>query len=260
MTQREFLACLTASRFPLAGYPSNGWSGFRNAWDASDFVRILISGISAQPSVLAAQALSRLEQDERLISYRDYIRHASSNQRALFRAAEYDRPDWGQAIQALANGAPVNVSDSHALLVEHLQDISRHIASSNTDIYKRFWNEDSHGRIQTPKVEESCRDVLVDLLRQRVSSRGITIEPEGHMAGDRRADISAAMPGRKILCELKRDIHPDLWHAATTQLDRFYTIDPEAKGFGVYGVFWFGSRRRGSIPRAPDGQQAPPVC
>ena len=51
---------------------------------------------------------------------------------------------------------------------------------------------------------------------------GISLEPEGHMVGDRRADISAAMPARKILCEIKRDYHPHVWTAPDGQLERFY--------------------------------------
>lgn len=53
------------------------------------------------------------------------------------------------------------------------------------------------------------------------------------MAADKRADISIAMPGRKVLCELKRDSHTNVWTAVEKQLERFYTWDPEAKGFGL---------------------------
>jgi hypothetical protein len=77
------------------------------------------------------------------------------------------------------------------------------------------------------------------------------------MVADNRADISVAMPSRKILCELKRDYHAEVWRAAEEQLDRFYTIDPEAKGFGVYGVFWFGEARPFPIPTPPDGLPQP---
>lgn len=77
------------------------------------------------------------------------------------------------------------------------------------------------------------------------------------MVADKRADISAAMPGRKILCELKRDYHADLWTAADHQLERFYAHDPEAKGFGIYGVLWFGSKRTSPMPKHPDGLKAP---
>ena len=77
-------------------------------------------------------------------------------------------------------------------------------------------------------------------MRPRLLPKGITVEPEGHVVADKRADISVAMPKRKILCELKRDYHGEVWTAIEQQLDRFYTHDPEAKGFGIYCVFWFG--------------------
>jgi hypothetical protein len=77
------------------------------------------------------------------------------------------------------------------------------------------------------------------------------------MVADKRADISAAMPGRKILCELKRDYHAELWTAADQQLERFYAHDPEAKGFGIYGVLWFGDKRPFPMPKHPDGLELP---
>jgi hypothetical protein len=98
---------------------------------------------------------------------------------------------------------------------------------------------------------------LVALLRPVLAPEGIIVEPEGHIVADRRADISVAMPGRKILCELKRDYHADLWTAADGQLERFYAHDPEAKGFGVYGVFWFGDSRPSPMPKHPDGLERP---
>jgi hypothetical protein len=136
-------------------------------------------------------------------------------------------------------------------------DVRAKIASSNTDIFKRFWNEDSHGKVTAPKVEDSCRDILVDLLRERFAPLGVIVEPEGHMAHDKRSDISTAMPKQKVLAELKRDHHPEVWEAAEAQLDRFYTWDPEAAGFGVYVVFWFGDKRRSPVPAPPDGKDRP---
>jgi hypothetical protein len=77
------------------------------------------------------------------------------------------------------------------------------------------------------------------------------------MADDKRADIAVARPGMKVLVELKKDVHSDVWSAAETQLDRLYTRDPEAAGFGIYGVFWFGDKRRGKLPSAPGLAAAP---
>ena len=77
------------------------------------------------------------------------------------------------------------------------------------------------------------------------------------MVADKRADITASLPGSKLILELKRDVHPDLWNAPATQLDRFYTRDPGASGYGVFGVFWYGKHRHGNIPKHPTGKTAP---
>lgn len=257
LAQIEFLIRLAGSLHPPAGYPSGGWGGDRNPWDAADYVRGLVNGLSADPTPAATDALSRLESAALLAAYRPEIQHALVNQRARRRAAEYDRPDWPRTLRALDNKQPATVADLHAVLVEHLDDLRKRIRTENTDIYRMFWNLDGHGRLLSPQPEEACRDHLITLLRQRLAPLGISLEPEGHMAGDRRSDISAAMPSRKILCEIKRDYHPEVWTAPDDQLERFYAHDPEALGFGIYLVFWFGDGRPAAIPLPPDGQPRP---
>jgi hypothetical protein len=160
-------------------------------------------------------------------------------------------------VGALDYRQPATLADLHAVLVEHLDDLRKRIRMENTDIYRMFCNLDQHGRLASPRPEEACRDDLVTLLRHRLAPLGISLEPEGHMAGDRCADISAAMPGRKILCEIKRDYHPDVRTAPDGQLERFYAHDLEALGFGIYLVFWFGDGRRSAIPLPLDGQPRP---
>jgi hypothetical protein len=143
-------------------------------------------------------------------------------------------------------------------LVAHLIDLEHRIARANTDTYKGFWNIDSYARPEAPRPEEACRDHLIDLIRPSLQPLGITVEPEGHMVADKRADIAVTVPSVKILCELKRDYHTEVWTAIQGQLERFYTPDPEAKGFGVYGVFWFGDKRKpNTIPTPPGGKPRP---
>lgn len=253
----EFIARLAGNLFPDTPYPSDGWGGNTNAWDASDYVRSLINLISASPSEAATKTLDLLTADPGLVSYRPHILHALANQRQRRRDAEYDRPNWSQTVAALRNAAPATVADLYALLVVHLKDLGHSIARANTDIFKQFWNLDSYARTAEPRPEEACRDNLVTLLRPSLLPLGITVEPEGHMIADKRADISVAMPSRKILCELKRDYHAEVWTAIEGQLERFYAHDPDAKGFGIYCVFWFGKKRPHAIPAHPKGLAAP---
>jgi hypothetical protein len=231
--------------------------GNANAWDAADFVRSLINVLSASPATTASIALERLEADPTLVSYRDTIRHALAGQRTRRHDAEYHRPNWDEAVEGLTNRSPANVADLCALTAAQLDDIARHIRSANTDIYKQFWNVDSYGRLMETRPEETCRDALLTLLKPRMIACGVTAEPEGHMVDDRRADIAVAKPGMKVLVELKKDVHADVWSAAETQLDRFYTPDPEAAGYGVYGVFWFGDKRGRNMPPPPRGFAVP---
>jgi hypothetical protein len=256
-SQRELFARIAASHFQNAGHPTGGWSGDENAWDASEYIRSLLNALSADKSSEATETLQRLALDPTMVTYLDSIKHALANQRARSREMNYKQPNWAETIATLSGGVPANIADLQALVVEHLKDISKRIGTQNIDVYKDFWNEDSHGRPADPKIEESARNVLLGLLKIRLEPLGIIVEPEGHMVADKRADITATLPGRKLILELKRDIHAELWVAPGTQLDRFYTRDPEASGYGIFGVFWYGKHRLRSLPKHPGGKTAP---
>jgi predicted NACHT family NTPase len=253
----EFMARLTGVHFPDTPHPVGSWSGDTNPWDASEYFRALTNMISASPSSAATDALQRLETDPSLTSYKPHLLYALDNQRTRRRESEYDRPNWSQTVAALANRAPATVADLHALLSAQFHDVAHRVARTNTDIFKQFWNLDSYSKPTVPRPEESCRDVVVTLLRPILLPIGITVEPEVHMVADKRADIVAAMLGRKIFCELKRDYHADVWTAISGQLERFYAHDPESKGYGIYVVFWFGVGRPRPIPAPPDGRRRP---
>jgi hypothetical protein len=202
-------------------------------------------------------ALDRLADADVLKTYRDYLLHAAAEQRMRRRDAEYQQPDWAQTVAALANGAPANISDFHGLLVDTLLDIGDRIANANSNIYKRFWNEDRYGKTLNPKPEESGRDILIDLLRERLVSKDISVEPEGRMVHGKRADIIASWRQLKVPVEIKRNYHADVWSAPMSQLDQLYTRDPDVSGYGIYTVFWFGNLDGKPMPRHPEGRTRP---
>ncbi|ORC47827.1 hypothetical protein B2G74_22240 [Burkholderia sp. A27] len=253
----ERILIVAAAHFPDAPHPANGWSGDQNPWDGSEFIKRMINQVSLDTSVRATTVLTRLANESRLATYRDYVLHTTEAQRTRRRDAEYQQPNWSQAVAALSNAAPANAADLHALVVDTLLDTGNRIAHANNDIYKRFWNEDSYGRLAEPKSEESGRDVLLDFLNSSLRPLRVTAEPEGHMAHDKRADITVHFAPYKIPVELKRSYHADVWHAAISQLDRLYTPDPDARGYGVYCVLWFGQVSSRRIPRHTQGLEAP---
>ncbi|VIO73790.1 hypothetical protein CI41S_38970 [Bradyrhizobium ivorense] len=254
--QIEIMIRLAGRHFQIASIPSSTW-GDRHPWEGSEFCNGLINSLSTRTSEAASSALARLSQNAFLTSYRDHIKHQRANQRARMREAEYRQPDWKQTAAALLNGPPANFADLQALVIDHCRDLNNEITNRNIDVYKQFWNEGSHGKVTKPRSEETSRDLLVGMLQMRLRPLGITVEPEGHMAADKRVDVSVAISHKKTLMEWKRDYHPDVWHAHTTQLDRLYTADPDASGYGIYGVFWFGPKRPRKLPARPDGGRSP---
>lgn len=253
--QLRELALIVGRHFPNCRRPPNGWSGTRDAWDGSDFVHGLVNQLSASPAAEATQALRRLAEDDALESYRENLHHALANQDERRREFLYQQPTWDETLKTLSNGPPASAADLQAVILDHLADIAGEIANSNTDIFKRFWNETPYRKIDKPKPEESCRNELVDLLRSRLNPLGLHVEPEGHMARDKRADIAVFGHGVKIVIELKRDYHTEIWSAAELQLDRFYTRDPQSQGYGIYGIFWFGATRPSPMRLPPSGSR-----
>ncbi len=244
-------------RFPRESHPERGWSGDENPWDATDFALRLIALLSAEPSTAAAQSLERLALEPSASSYLDDIKHATAQQRVRMIDAQYHQPSVQQVVRTLSNDQPCTIGDLHALMLQHLEDLNPFIAGTNVDVFKRFWNEDSYGKVVNPKNEESCRDYIAELLRIRTIEQKIAIEPEGHMAADKRADIVALVPGMKLVIELKRDYHSEVWDAIQEQLERFYSRDPEAQGYGIYVVLWFGTERTSAIRIPPSPYKRP---
>ncbi|WP_212023895.1 NACHT domain-containing protein [Citrobacter portucalensis] len=249
LIQLETIIKVSATHFPDAYHPVEESHGSRNSWDYAEFIRALINKVSAISSYNASEVLERLLLLPECESYRDHLSHAKSNQIIRYRESQFYHADWKQAVSTLVNETPTNVMDLYSLLLDHLRDISNRITYENTNIYKQFWNEDSYGRTLEPKPEESCRHVFLELLRTRLNPLKISCEPEGHMVSDKRADIIVSLPGIKIPIEIKRDYHRDVWTALNGQLDKLYTKNPDAAGYGIYLVFWFGSARPNALPR-----------
>jgi hypothetical protein len=254
--QAEVLLIIAGRHFADVEEPTES-CGIHNPWDAADFVRSLLTNLSNDTSADASHVLTRLEAHPNLAGFLPHVRHALATQNARRRELLYVQPDWSSTVAALNNGRPASAPDLQALLVAHLHDARLAIAGSNEDAYRPFWNEDPHGRLVTPKPEESCRDALLRLIRDKLSHLGVIVEPEGHMVADKRADLVAFVPGTKIPIEIKRDYHADVWTAAQSQLERAYTRDPNTSGYGIYLVLWFGDDRPRPMPRPPGDASRP---
>ena len=199
----------------------------------------LIQRLASLPGKAAGQALETLASDAELKSWHYHIDRGRDKQRGIHRDATYCHPDVEQIHQTLNNQTPVNVSDLAALVLDRLIEIANRIRTGNTDDWRQYWNEDSNGKPEEPKPENSCRDALLSDLRYQLPD-GVDAQPEGQYANDKRADIRVAYQDFNVPVEVKKSSHRNLWSALRDQLIAKYTRDPATGGHGIYLVLWFG--------------------
>lgn len=227
------------------------------SWESSDTVRRAIKALTQNAHRDAGQVLAELIAEPDLAEWRQSLRHAQAQQARLRRDYAFRHPKAATVRGALAGGPPVNASDLRAVVVEELHRLRRELRTNDTTSWKRYWNVDSQGKVTKPLIENECRDNLLDRLRDRLRSYKIAAAaPEVRRSHETRADaLFLTYAGRNLPLEAKRHFHPDIWVAASTQLQG-YAADEAADGFGVYLIFWFGNDAS-PTPARPDGGDGP---
>lgn len=228
------------------------------AEEMSDLVSSWINELGSQPTADAGAALDSLIGDDRLSAWRKNLEFTRDRQRRLHRDASYEPMGVAEVLDLLRNGPPANIADLHALVCDQLHDIGVRIRGSNSDLWQQFWADDQESPPTKPKREESCRNALLETLRNQLPE-GVAVQPEGQYAADRRADIRAAARDFNVPIEIKKNTHTDLWTAIEDQLIAKYTTGPETGGYGIYVVLWFGPTMEGyrSHPSDSDRPHSP---
>ena len=227
-----------------------GSGGLSLAFETSIGIGVLLlDRLAGFPDRAASDALTELSSDPGLSAWRDALVRARDRQRVVRRDADYRPPGIEQVCRTLANGPPANAGDLAALLVDRLHEIAAEVRTGNANGWRLFWNEGPHREPSAPKHENSCRDALLHLLRERLP-RGVDAQPEPLYANDRRADVRVACGDFQVPIEIKKNSHRDLWSAMRNQLLAHYAQDQATDGYGIYLVFSFGA---GGTPPPPDG-------
>ena len=207
--------------------------------EGSRRVELMIQQLANRPGQDATQALEDLSVDPALRLWHGMLDRSLDAQRVIHRDAAYGHPNVEQICKTLRNQAPANPSDLAGLVLDRLNGLAANIRTGNTDDWRQYWNEDSYGKPQSSKQENSCRDALLSDLRARLP-QGVDAQPEGQYAGDKRADIRVSYDDFNVPVEVKKSKHPKLWSAARNQLIAKYTSDPATGGYGIYLVVWTG--------------------
>ena len=219
--------------------------------DAAMRISQMIGQLSSLLAIDATHALLDLSTDDTLSKWRFSLERARDQQQVIHRDANYRYPNVREVRQTLSNKAPANAADLAALVGDRLYSLTKRIRTGNTDDWRQYWNEGTHGRPKSPKIEDHCRDALLSDLRGLLPA-GVDAQPEGQYANDKRADIRVSYAQFNVPVEIKKDSHRDLWSALQNQLISQYTNDPDTSGHGIYLVFWFGD---GDIPAPSQGRR-----
>lgn len=232
-------------------------SGDTNPHDATDFLRVLIDRIADDTSVEASDALQELIA-EPPDSYTDLIRHMAAEQRQKLAEKNFAPLPPRELSQLLAEGPPSNIDDLKSLVLEELAITQKKLIGSDLDEIRDFWNDAG-----VPHDENRCRDRLAAMISPELTRYDVQRITEADMPMTKRADLAFARDQLQLPMEVKGQWHPNVWDAATDQLDVQYLIDWRSHQRGIYCVLWFGdlpsrSGRRLRVP--PKGLKRPKMA
>lgn len=216
----------------------------RFSWLVHDFIESLSIDDKDEN---AGKALERLYAHPGLRRCHSVLAKMLDTWRADRNDHDYSHPDIAQVCRTFSNQTPANAADLSALLVDRLAEISEKIRTHNTDDWRKYWNEDSHGRPDSPKHENSCRDILLSDLRGLLPE-GLDAQPEGQYVNDRRTDIRVSYGDFHVPIEIKKSGSENLLSSLREQLIALYTKDPTTSGYGIYLVLWFGKKYTKPLP------------
>jgi hypothetical protein len=231
-----------------------GGSGTTNPYDATDFLRAMVSRIANDTCVEASDALQELIRAP-VDSYSGTIRHMAAEQRQK-RAEENFAPlppkDLGEL---LTDGPPSNIEDLKSIVLEELAIAQKILGGDDLDQVRDFW-----GDAGIPYDENRCRDRLAAIIGPELIRYDVQRITEADMPNTKRADLAFARGALQLPMEVKGQWHLEVWQAATDQLDLKYLVDWRSEQRGIYCVLWFGelpsaSGRRLKAP--PKGSRRP---
>ena len=245
-----FIVETFGTHWPRRTFPNTVFHGDGTPWDAREFIERSIHAIASRPSPQATEALQSLIADY-APTYADTARHALALQLRTRRDSEYASPTVSQLQSVMANDLPETIDDMRSYFADHVETLQERMQASNTDMWEAYWADE--GR---PRGENFCRNRLIEHISGQLPP-SIRFEPEMHMPDQTRADIAAIRNAIGLPVEIKGQWHPDMWNAASDQLDAKYARDWRAQGCGVYIVLWFGDVPGKQIPGHPEGLERP---
>ena len=218
--------------WPQAGRPKGVMRGITNPWNATELHEWAIYQIAKDPSDEAALALSELR-DMPHDGYTNYILSAIANNHRVQIEAKFKSPSLVEIKAVLADQQPESAADVQSIVLDKISELQGRLRGDPLNPVNNFY--DDNGK---PRTENECRNQMLIALGELPF--GIQSPTEVAMPQGRRSDGAFVFGCIEVPLEVKGQWHKEVWTAATSQLDRYYTVSYKSASKGIYIVFWFG--------------------
>ena len=247
LSQLDWLFRTFRTLWPFTPRPSGTTSGDRNPWDATQLLEWAVYQIGKNPSAEASEILCNLR-DAPEDGYTTTIQANIAAQRQALIETSFRPPSLAEYKAVLTTaGQPQGAGDVKAIILAELEALQKRLRGDPLNPVDNFYRDDG-----TPKAENECRDQMLLLLGNNLPF-GIQAPAEVSMPRGRRSDGAFTFGKLLVPLECKGQWHKEVWTAASSQLENYYSIHHQAAEKGIYVVFWFG-------PHVPKGKKlkAPP--
>lgn len=182
--------------------------------------------------------INTMLKDPRFADFRNDLRSMKASNIRKKALRDFTLPLPVEVASLIDNGGIATVEDLRALLLEELIATQKWLKGAETDPLDTFWPNNK--RVD----ENTARNRIVDHLQGRLEKVNAGVAIEHHMAQGNRCDFTATKMirghRRLLVCEVKGQWHPELYTAASAQLDERYASHPDAAQQGIFLVLWFG--------------------
>ncbi len=223
----------------------------------ADVVGLLISKLAESVDIKAADEFEKLINNPELNKWHLTLRDKLYELRKRINESEFIKPSLTGVINTLSNQAPANPADLMSLTLVILRDQACKIKNDSSNLYNHYWNYPQDKTRATPKTENECRDILKSQIEPRFQQLNLQVIKESYYVEDKRADFTFLYGQWNLPVEIKKDVYnqnanDNVWTSLWNQLIKNYARDPQAYGYGIYLIFWFG---QGKVRVSPNGQK-----
>jgi hypothetical protein len=224
--------------WPPVPLPSSYGSGDPPEERAYRFLTDIVWRVGRDSPERALPVIDRLIADARFGGFAETLLTLRAESAKKLALADFTAPTPQEVASMFDATGVASIEDLRALVVEELVWLQSRLRTGETDPLATYYQDGKH------VDENTARNRVVDSLRDRMSAMNMPVVIEHHMAGGNRCDftVSAMIDGlrRLLVVEAKGQWHPEVFSAASAQLNERYANHQDAEQQGIYLVFWFG--------------------